>query len=255
MSRRVLLRLAYDGTEYLGYQIQRTGRTIQGEVERALARLHDHPVATVSAGRTDTGVHARAQYVSFVTDRDSIPILSFPAALNSHLPHDIRALSAWERPDSFHARFDALRRHYRYHLYVAPYVVPYRDRYAWRIAERPDLTRLNTDAAALVGRHDFATFTIGAAEQGSTVRTVEYADVRAVSADGIEFAICADGFLQRMVRSIVGSLVERERKRVRGIDQERSIEDLLARRDRSCAGTSAPPHGLFLHEVEYREDA
>ena len=154
----------------------------------------------------------------------------------------------------FHARYDAKRRHYRYRLYHADVFLPYRRRHAWRIPVEPDLERINREAAMLVGERDFATFTSGAAEQRSTVRCVHYADFRRVSADEIEFGIGADGFLWRMVRSIVGTLIEREIDRARGRGPESGIEALLAARDRGRAGTSAPPQGLFLHDVEYTHD-
>lgn len=254
MSRRILIRLAYDGGDFSGYQIQREGRTVQGVLEEALAAIHDHPVGTVAAGRTDTGVHARGQYVSFTSDRETIPVASFAAAINSALPPDVRVLNARAVREEFHARYDATARHYRYHLYHAPVFLPYRRRYAWRVAHELDLERLNRDAAQLVGEHDFATFATGTEEGENTVRRVLYAHFRYRAADDIEFGIGADGFLRRMVRSIVGTLIEREMARSRGGEPTLEMGEILAARDRSFAGTSAPPQGLFLHEVEYRDE-
>jgi tRNA pseudouridine38-40 synthase len=248
--RTLLLRLAYDGSRFAGYQKQLSERTVQGELEKALADLHGHPVHTVSAGRTDAGVHATGQYVSLVSDRDGIALRAFPAAVNSRLPHDVRVIDAREVPEGFHARYDARNRHYRYHIVVGPYTLPHQRAYAWRIPEMPDLDRLNGDAAEFVGRHDFSTFAARRKEQGSMVRTVQYAHWRSWG-NAVEFAIGADGFLWRMVRSIVGTLVERERWRLRGDFPDQSVSELLLERRRGLSGTTAPAWGLFLHDVEY----
>lgn len=248
--RTILVRLAYDGTEYAGYQIQRGQRTVQGVLEEALARLHDHPVPTVAAGRTDAGVHAEGQYVSFRSDHDAIPLERFPAAINSHLPRDVAVLSARHVPEGFHARYDATSRHYRYRMTVADVLPPHRRHYTWRIPVMPELDRLNRDAAALVGEHDFTTFAARRDDRDSMVRRVAYAHLSANGSD-IEFAIGANGFLWRMVRSLVGTLVERERQRQRHTAPLPSMTDLLAARDRSLAGTTAPAWGLFLHDVGY----
>lgn len=254
MTRRILIRLAYDGGDFLGYQIQQTGRTVQGVLEEALAAIHDHPVSTVAAGRTDAGVHACGQYVSFTSDRDSIPAHSFAAAINGALPRDVRVLESREVREDFHARYDAIARHYRYHLYYAPVFLPYRRGYAWRVGHEPDLDRLNREAAQLVGEHDFAAFAMGGESEESTVRRVLYAHFRRVAADDIEFGIGANGFLRRMVRSILGTLIEREMERARGGRPTPDLATILASRDRRLAGTSAPPQGLFLYDVEYRHE-
>jgi tRNA pseudouridine38-40 synthase len=248
--RTVLIRLAYDGTDFAGYQRQLSDRTVQAELERALEDLHNHAVATAVAGRTDSGVHATGQYVSFVTDRDSIAMKDFPPAINSRLPRDVRVIAAREVPEKFHARYDATSRHYRYHLVTGPYTLPHQRAYAWRIPEMPDLSRLNEEAAAFVGTHDFSTFAARRKEQGSMVRTVLYAHWRR-RGNTAEFAIGANGFLWRMVRSIVGTLVERERLRLRGMAPVESIRELLEEKRRECSGTTAPPWGLFLHDVKY----
>lgn len=249
--RRVLARIAYDGTDYAGYQVQANALTVQEVVERALGELHGHPVRTAVAGRTDAGVHATGQYISFDTDHDGIPDQRLPAAITSYLPKDIACLEARTVPPDFHARFDAVSRHYRYHLVVAPVQLPHRRRYTWRIPEMPDVERINRDAAALVGEHDFTTFAARREPDDRMVRRVLYATIHR-RGDELEFAIGANGFLWRMVRSIVGTLIERERGRLRGTEPDATMRDLLAARDRSRAGTTAPAWGLFLHDVEYQ---
>ncbi len=249
--RTFLIRLAYDGTDFSGYQIQRRGeRTVQAVLERALHALHGHPVATVVAGRTDSGVHAVGQYVSFESDRDSIPEERMASAITSHLPRDVAVLSARVVPRGFHARYNAVSRHYRYHLVVARVQPPHLRNHTWAIPFQPDVDRVRREAQALVGTHDFSTFAARREPVANMVRTVLYADLSVVG-ERLEFAIGADGFLWHMVRSIVGTLFARERRRQRGEDVNESMEALQAARDRSRAGTTAPAAGLFLHDVEY----
>lgn len=279
----ILLRLAYDGTDFSGYQVQhgrrREGaqhpglqkhtqhpdpqedthrsspqehRTVQGVVEDALAAIHRSPVPTVCAGRTDAGVHAVGQYLSFETDHQGIPPNQFAAALNSHLPRDVRATGSWEREPPFHARYDALRRHYRYYLYISPWDLPHRRRYAWRLPAAPSLDALNEDVRHVLGTHDFTTFAARRGGEGTMVRTVDTACfVVGSQEETLEFHISANGFLWRMVRSIVGTCIARERARQRGNHPGPPVDALVAARDRSLCGPTAPAAGLFLHEVDY----
>lgn len=246
----ILLRIAYDGTDFAGYQIQNRERTVQGVLEDALTRLHRHPVRTVCAGRTDSGVHAVGQHVSFKSDHGGIAPEAFAPALNSVLPPDISVVHSRAVPAGFHAQYDARRRHYRYYLYAAPAILPHRRRYAWRIPEMPHVERLNRDAEALVGEHDFTTFAVAGEDHQSMVRHVYYARFSAAN-DTVVFEIGATGFLRRMVRSLVGTLVERERNRLRGAAEDSTMAALIESRCRASAGTTAPPWGLFLHDVEY----
>ncbi|MEX2445356.1 MAG: tRNA pseudouridine(38-40) synthase TruA [Alkalispirochaeta sp.] len=249
--RTFLIRVAYDGTDFSGYQVQRQGeRTVQSVLEHALQALHGHPVATVVAGRTDSGVHAVGQHVSFESDRDSIPEDRMAAAITSRLPRDVAVLSARVVAEGFHARYNAVSRHYRYHLVVAPVQFPHLRHHTWAIPFHPEIDRVSRDAQALVGCHDFSTFAARRDFGATMVRNVLYADLLD-QGDRLVFAIGADGFLWRMVRSIVGTLVRREQRRQRGEVIGESMAELLAARDRSRAGTTAPAAGLFLQDVEY----
>ncbi len=249
--RTVLLKVAYDGTAFAGYQIQASDRTVQGELERALAVLHAHPVRTVASGRTDSGVHARGQYVSFQSDRDSIDDEKWVPAINSRLPDDIRVLHARIVPEGFSARYDALRRHYRYYILESPVHLPEHRRFSHRVPFPIDLERVNGEAGLLVGEHDFRTFAAQGSDDPGTVRTVYYADFSR-RGNMVCFAICANGFLWRMVRSIVGTLLDRETQRFRNRVEPGRFDRLLSEPDRRKAGITAPARGLFLHDVEFK---
>lgn len=245
-QRNIRLTLAYDGTSFQGWQVQANGRTVQGMLLSALERMHRHPVQVHAAGRTDSGVHAVGQVANFVTDIESIPAERVALALNSLLPQDVRVVESFEVPTGFHARFDARRRTYRYYLLTAPVGMPHQRLYSFRLLDQPDVARLNRLASRLVGEHDFTTFCAPSESSPSKVREV-YAASFHVEGMHTVFTICANGFLWRMVRSIVGTLIE---LCARG-DSEEEIDRLIRSRDRSLAGTTAPPQGLFLYRVEY----
>ncbi len=257
MSRNILLRIAYDGTEFNGYQIQAKGeRTVQGVLEAALSEMHGHEVRVRAAGRTDSGVHADAQYVNFYSDLDTIPAEKFVLAVNRYLPPDLKGQESREVPREFHARFSAKSRAYRYFVLVAPMPVPKYRNYAYRISETPDLEGLNRDASALLGEHDFTTFAAVGQGTESNVREVQNARFT-WEPPFVVFSIRANGFLWKQVRSIVGTLLDRDRDRRGGAPGASggralpSVEELLKARDRNLAGPTAPPQGLFLTDVTY----
>ncbi len=241
----------YDGRAYQGFQRQRRGprgegASIQEELEGALARLAGHPVRVTGAGRTDTGVHALGQVVGFTiewpTGRGDAALLR---ALNAHLPPDIAISALSESPVGFHPRFDARRRTYEYRVVNTPVRQPLLRQRAWHVVAALDEGRMNAAAALLPGVHDFATF--GRAPVGdNTVREVYLAEWRR-EGDMLLFRICANAFLYRMVRSLVGSL--------RKVGEGRwSVDDFaaaLAARDRKRSASAAPAHGLYLVAVEY----
>ncbi len=250
----------YDGTAYYGFQRQRRGPdregvSIQQELEEALARLAGHPVRVTGAGRTDTGVHALGQVVGFTIEwpkgRGDAALLR---ALNSSLPPDIAISALSEAPPGFHPRFDARRRTYEYRLLNAPVRQPLLRQRAWHVAATLDEARMNAAAALLVGVHDFATF--GRPPAGdNTVREVYSAEWRGggETDDGrmLVFRICANAFLFRMVRSLVGSL----RKVGDGSWSVDDFADALSARDRQRSAAAAPAHGLYLIAVEYDTQA
>lgn len=254
--RTIRLTLAYDGTDYVGWQRQAEGRSIQGEVERVLAEIEGRPVNLTGAGRTDAGVHAIAQVAS-VRLAHEIPLPALARALNAKLPPDIRVLAAAAAAADFHARFAARRKTYRYRLATGAVASPFGRRYAWHVTGALDLDAMRDAGARLCGRHDFAAFQAVGTDVKSTLRTVHSVAVGAETvAPGAPFAACAptvsievagDGFLRHMVRIIAGTLVAVGSARRPASE----VGETLASRERARAGPTAPPHGLFLVGVDY----
>ncbi|HEV3141987.1 MAG TPA: tRNA pseudouridine(38-40) synthase TruA [Vicinamibacterales bacterium] len=237
--------LAYDGTDFVGWQRQAEGTSIQGLLEDALAELDSKPVTVIGAGRTDAGVHARGQVASFALERE-IAADTVMRAVNAKLPDSIRVVDAQIAPPTFHARFDARAKIYQYRIAQGPALSPFERRYAWHVPGPLDAAAMTSAARRLEGTHDFSAFQ----SAGSGVHTAEREVFSATCAPAGElllFDIRANGFLRHMVRAIVGSLVDVGRGR-RGPEW---FDELLAARDRSHAGRGAPPHGLFLVRVEY----
>jgi tRNA pseudouridine38-40 synthase len=250
------LTLAYDGTDYVGWQRQPSGTSIQSLVEDALRELDARDVPVAGAGRTDAGVHARGQVASCTLQR-SIDAATVARALNARLPADVRVVDAIEAPPTFHARFDARSKTYRYRIWNREVLNPFERRYVWHVVHPLDVDAMAAAARAIEGTHDFAAFQGADSDARSTVRTITHCGLRIAdcglgsgsgSGSGlIEVEVEGDGFLRHMVRSIVGTLVEIGRGR-RGAE---SMAEVVASRDRAMAGRTAPPHGLFLESVTY----
>lgn len=247
LSRTIKLTLQYDGTDYAGFQRQPNGVTIQERIEEALRLLSEEPELKIggAAGRTDAGVHARGQVVHFCT-RSRIPIDRWPLALNSRLPADIVVVGAELVPDSFHARYWAVEKRYRYTFEVSPYPSPLHRRYAYHVGRLLDLPQMRHAAALLTGRHDFAAFRSAGGAAKTSTRSVSRLDLTEAP-PFLYVDVMADGFLYNMVRILAGTLFEV------GANQ-RSLEDVrqaLALGERRYAGRTLPPHGLCLEEVRY----
>lgn len=239
--------LEYDGTGFLGYQRQRAGtRTVQGELERTLSQLARQPVMVTGAGRTDTGVHALGQVISFTIEwRHEAQALQ--RALNANLPDDIAVRDVQATGETFHPRFDARRRAYIYYVYNTAVRSPLRRRHSWHVQRALDLEQMNAAAAVLVGSHDFATF--GLPPQGEqTVREV-FAASWTPWEGLLAFQIEANAFLYRMVRSLVGSLVAVGL----GAWTDDEFIDAFESCDRSRSAAAAPPQGLYLASISYEE--
>lgn len=249
--RNLKIALQYDGTNYVGWQRQAAGTSIQGLLEDALEPIAGTHVTVHGAGRTDAGVHALAQVatVSFPGAHESSVLAR---ALNAVLPTDVRVLSVDDVPADFHARFSAVGKTYEYRIVNAPFVSPFLVRYVWHVPNQLRIDAMKSAAAHLIGTHDFAAFQGGGSDPASSRRTIHAIEWQDGSAHDVPLVIRlrGDGFLRHMVRNIAGTLVEIGAGRW---TPQRMME-ILASRDRSQAGTTAPPHGLFLVRVEYSTD-
>ena len=245
--RRVKLTVAYDGTAYVGWQMQPNGTTVQSVMENVLARILREPVRLRAAGRTDAGVHAREQVVDF-SDAGVRDLETIVHGGNSLLPPDIRVLSAAEVPETFDARRHATEKEYRYFLHLSPVESPFLSRYAWHIEAALDLDAVRGGLSHLVGEHDFTSFRGQGCNAASPVRTVFRAEVARHDVPGLfSIDVAGAGFLRHMVRNIVGTVVNAGK----GRHSADHVGEILRARDRSAAGVNAPPHGLFLWRVSY----
>lgn len=242
---RTQIIVSYRGKAYAGWQRQTNAVGVQQVVEEALERLIGEPVRVTAAGRTDAGVHARGQSVH-LDHTAHLPPRAFVEGANRFLPGDVRILAAERREPTFHARFDASAKEYRYLVSTAPVVDALESWRRVRVPADTDFVAMNEAAALLVGHHDFAAFALAGGSHNSSVRTLRFAEW-IIDGDAAELVIVGAGFLRGMVRSIVGTLLEVGRGR-RGPE---SVAALLGGRPREEGGPTAPAHGLVLERVEY----
>ena len=243
------LTLAYDGTDYVGWQRQANGVSVQEVVEQALAQVEGAAVAVVGAGRTDAGVHAAGQVASCTLQRPMAPD-ALQRALNGLLPDDVRVIGLDDAPSAFNARFSARAKTYRYRIANAAVADPLTRRFAWHLPAALDRASLGAAIDCVLGRHDFAAFQASGSRVRTTERCIDCASVRDEHAFGarlLTIEVTGDGFLRHMVRNIVGSAVEV------GVGRRSPawMQDVLASRDRRLAGPTAPAHGLTLIAVAF----
>jgi len=244
-GRNIKLLIAYDGTDFCGWQRQENSRTVQEVIEQALEKMHGHPVNLTGSGRTDSGVHAAGQAANFYTGIDSIPPDRFTAALNSLLPHDVRILDSCEEKNEFHARFSACARTYRYH-FICRTMLPHESRYNLRLNRFPRLEKLNAYGRLLLGETDCSIFA-GSGDTSKSKQRYVYSSQFYTEGDRLIFEICANAFLRNMVRSVAGTFLHYEEKDT----PPEKLREIIASGDRSLAGPSLPPQGLFLWKIEY----
>jgi tRNA pseudouridine38-40 synthase len=253
------LTIAYDGTDFVGWQRQPAGVSIQGLLEDAIAPLEDRRVVVTGAGRTDAGVHAEGQVAGIRLERDIDPA-TLVRAINARLPPTVRVLDAAIVPDAFHPRFDALAKTYRYRLFTGPVMSPFAVRYAWHVPGALHVDAMHEAAQMLLGEHDFSAFQSVGTDHESAVRVLYRSDLtreacparevrpeREASAERLTYTVRGNGFLRHMVRALVGTLVEVGRRR----HPADWVREVLESRDRGLAGPTAPPEGLCLVGVEY----
>ncbi len=259
MSRTFKLTIAYDGTDYVGWQVQPNGESIQSVLQRALGEVTRQQVSVVGSGRTDAGVHALAQVASCTIADWKATANDLGKALNTQLPETIVVNEVIDAPDGFHAIREATGKRYRYQLQIGGPHDPLQHRYRWRLRGPIDLQAMQAAAGRVVGEHDFASFQAAGAPRRSTVRSVRaceliqqpdaLGDDQGISSQRrlIAIEVEADGFLYNMVRNIVGTLVEIGR----GKQPTAWVSDVIAAKNRDLAGPTAPPQGLFLLRVDY----
>lgn len=243
------LTLAYDGTQYCGWQVQPNGPSIQQFVQKAMEILLRQPIALHGAGRTDSGVHALNQTAHFKCSQQLDPYRMLHS-LNGLLPPDIRVKNLEPVSEGFHARYSATGKTYHYLLEVGPFQNPFERLYRWHIYQKFDIPLFIKAASYFVGTHDFVAFANeshrGVASHDS-IRTMKRLDIVNEDNNGIRLEFEADGFLYKMVRNIVGTLADVAMHKI----DIAEIPRIFEKKDRRLAGKAAPPHGLFLVKVEY----
>jgi tRNA pseudouridine38-40 synthase len=247
--RKLKLVVAYDGTDFQGWQVQANGPSIQSALGDAIEKVTGHRHLPIGSGRTDSGVHALAQVCHFSTD-SQLPTWTLQKALNHHLPRSIVVKSVDDAPRTFHARKDAVKKLYRYIFHDGPVPDVFTRPFAWHVRYRLDISLMSESARALVGTHDFRSFETDWPNRKSSVRTITRCDVSRL-ADYVLIDVESDGFLYNMVRAIAGSLYEVGRSKW----PTTRLREALEAGDRQLAGQTAPAQGLFLVRVTYPTSA
>ena len=249
--RNLKVILSYDGAEFSGWQVQPGAATVQGTLASAIGRLTGEKVLPQGSGRTDAGVHALAQVMTFVTS-SPVPTENFAKALNDILPASVRVLEVAEAPAEFHARHSARAKTYRYRIYRAAICPPFLARYVWHYPYPLDEEAMVLAAGLVVGEKDFTSFAAVDPERGkedeprSNVRTI-FSSAWERAGDELIYTVRGSGFLHHMVRNLVGTFILVGK----GTLQPKDVTRILEARDRSVAGATAPASGLYLVSVEY----
>ena len=242
---RILLTVAYDGTDFCGYQVQVDKRTVQLELENALKKVTGKVIKTVASGRTDSGVHANEQKVHFDYD-GTIPVKSFTQALNSVLPSDVKILKSQKVKGDFSARYSAKNKTYVYRCCISEVENPLNSRYVLTLKRAPDLSKINECISVLLGTHDFKCFLASGSSVKDTVRTIYDIKVKK-SGKNLDFYFTGNGFLYNMVRIMVGTLLAVGENR---LDIE-SVKKAIDTGDRKLVGKTMPAKALCLYKVKY----
>lgn len=246
-KKRICLTVAYDGTAYCGFQVQKNGRTIEGELNRALEELTGEEIRVTGASRTDAGVHGLCNRAVFDT-ASRIPGEKFSYALNQRLPEDIRVQKSEEVAEDFHPRHCRSRKTYEYHIWNAAFPNPVKRLYAHFTYVPLDVEKMRRAAAYLVGEHDFASFCSAGSQAETTVRTIYDLTVEK-EGEEIVIRVTGSGFLYNMVRIIAGTLMEAGYGRM----APEKMKEILAAKDRAAAGPTAQACGLILTEICYEQ--
>ncbi len=243
--RNIAIFLTYLGTAYHGWQVQKTQVTVGQTVETAVGMVVGHPVHVTGCGRTDAGVHARVYVANFRTT-SAIPVDRLPYALNTHLPEDIVVTGAREVHEDFNAIGSCVKKEYTYRIFNSRIRDPFYVNRAWFYPKRLDEKIMQEAASAFVGTHDFAAVRSVGTETKSTVRTVYYYEVERLG-DLIELRVCANGFLYNMARAMAGTVIYAAEGKIR----PEEIGAILEAGDRTAAGPTVPPGGLYMTKLWY----
>lgn len=262
--RNICLTISYDGTNYVGWQVQPNGVSVQSVLEEAIFKLTGQAASLITAGRTDSGVHAIGQVANFQTTSD-IPCENIRSGLQTFLPDDIVIRQAVDVPLDFHATYSAIQKRYRYVIHNSRIINPFIRQYAWRYSQELDAESMHHAGQNLLGTHDFRSFESHYPNKATSVRTIKEVTVARTAhwpawsqpmalsephtgtEELIWIDVVADGFLYNMVRAIVGTLVQVGR----GVSSADDITRIIAAQDRSQAGETAPACGLYLVKVDY----
>ncbi len=240
------LLIEYDGTAYYGWQRQKTDRTIQGEIENALSTMTGQPIVLIGSGRTDAGVHAKGQVANFLCNTNLTQEI-FQKGLNSLLQKDIVIKKCLQVDEAFHARFDAKSKKYQYRILNQDLPKAIGRQYFWFVRKKLNIISMQKALKHIIGPHDFKAFEGTGSPRAHTIRNVMNASISECRKGEILFEIIADGFLRYMVRNLTGTLVNVGH----GKTTPEEFKTILELKDRSMAGATAPPHGLWLMEVKY----
>lgn len=244
---RIRMIVQYEGTAYVGWQAQPNGLSVQERLEAELHKITGEDIRLHGSGRTDSGVHARAQVAHFDTN-SRVPPDKFAYALNAGLPPDIRAVYSGSAPQAFHARFDVARKHYRYAVWHSPHGNPFLRNTTLHVHHPLDVAAMAEAAALALGEHDFGAFKAAGIEMKSTVRNLYVSQWEQGEAPGLlYYRVAGSGFLYNMVRILVGTMLEIGGARRSVADMARALSTAI----REDAGPTAPAHGLTLWRVEY----
>lgn len=243
--KRILLTVAYDGTDFCGWQTQPGKRTVEGELNKALTEMTGKEIAVIGASRTDSGVHGKGNLACFDYD-GPVPADRFYLALNTYLPDDIRVRASEEVKADFHPRHCNSKKTYEYTYYCDAVPMPTERRFAAYTFVKPDIEAMNRAAAYLVGEHDFKSFCCVRTQAESTVRRIISIDVFARDENHVVIRVTGNGFLYNMVRIIAGTLLEVGAGRY----EPEIVREMLNATDRCAAGKTAPPEGLTLVRIE-----
>lgn len=245
---RYKMTIAFDGTDFAGWQWQPRSRTVQAELQKALSTLFGVRVPVSGSSRTDSGVHAKA-HVSHFDLEESVNIPQLHYKLNHVLPKDISVISLEEVGEHFHARFSAIEKTYHYRIHLSPILPPFERLYTYHVKMPLDIQKMEEAARLFEGEHNFSSFahkaTKGCAKTSPVKRIYRSAIIK--EGEGISFIITGSGFLHKMVRNIVGTLIDVGRGKI----SQNALSAIIDAKDRRKAGKTAPPHGLFLMDVKY----